>query len=221
MITVEALSVVYETPAESVIALQDVSFTALAGTATAVVGTSGSGKSTLLRAIAGLVRAASGSVVVGGVSMTAADPEVRAARRLKAVGYVTQDANLLPGLTVVENVALPAELCGAARKAARQLALEYLDRLGIANLAQRFPSQLSGGQRHRVAVARGLVGDRRVLLVDEPTAALDAAASECVLEALEVAQSLGATIVVATHDPLVTERVNRCVELRHGTLERG
>ncbi|HET6212124.1 MAG TPA: ABC transporter ATP-binding protein, partial [Micromonosporaceae bacterium] len=154
-------------------ALRGVSLAVEPGELIAVMGPSGSGKSTLLNLAGGLDRPTEGEVYVEGAHLGAMSRRQLAAVRRRRVGYVFQDLNLLPSLTAVENVALPLELDGRSVRRARATALAALAEVDMADLAGRFPDNLSGGQQQRVAIARALVGDRRMVLADEPTGALD------------------------------------------------
>jgi putative ABC transport system ATP-binding protein len=142
----------------------------------------------------------------------------RARLRRRMVGYVFQDFNLLPGLTAVENAALPLELDGVGVKAARAAALEALEELGVAELADRYPDELSGGERQRVAIARAIVGDRQVLLADEPTGALDSVNGESVMRRLRSACQRGVAGIVVTHDAQLASWADRVVFLRDGRV---
>jgi putative ABC transport system ATP-binding protein len=154
-------------------ALRGVSLAVRPGELVAVMGQSGSGKSTLLNLCGGLDAPSRGSVLVDGVDLTTQSRRGLAALRRRRIGYVFQELNLIGSLTALENVALPLELDGRSIRAARRLALAALGDVDLADLAGRFPDQLSGGQQQRVAIARALVGDRRLVLADEPTGALD------------------------------------------------
>jgi putative ABC transport system ATP-binding protein len=206
-----------EGPAE-VVALADVDLAVGPGTMVAVMGPSGSGKSTLLTIAGSLEAPSSGEVLVGGTGLTGMSRDELARLRRRSIGYVFQDFNLLPGLTAVENVALPLELDGVRARRARQSGLEALDRLGLAERAGHFPDQLSGGERQRVAIARAVVGDRRLLLADEPTGALDSATGEAVMRLLLTACKQGLAAVVVTHDAQLASWADRVVFLRDGRV---
>ncbi|HEX9528694.1 MAG TPA: ABC transporter ATP-binding protein, partial [Streptosporangiaceae bacterium] len=167
------VSKVYGTGPAEVDALRRVSLSVGGGELVAVMGPSGSGKSTLLTIAGSLEEPTGGQVLVGGNDLSGFSPNDQAKLRRRLIGYVFQDFNLLAGLTAVENVTLPLELDGVGIKAARPAGMKALEELGVANRADRFPDELSGGERQRVAIARAVVGDRQVLLADEPTGALD------------------------------------------------
>ena len=167
--------------AAEVHALHDVDLVVDPGQFVAVMGPSGSGKSTLLTIAGSLEEPTAGEVRVAGRSLSTLSRNDKARLRRRTVGYVFQDFNLLPGLTAAENVALPLELDGMPAKKARVAGAAALDRLGLADRADHFPDQLSGGERQRVAIARAAVGERRLLLADEPSGALDSANGEVVM----------------------------------------
>jgi putative ABC transport system ATP-binding protein len=206
-----------EGPSE-VVALADIDLAVGPGTMVAVMGPSGSGKSTLLTIAGSLEAPTSGEVLVGGAGLTGMSRDELARLRRRSIGYVFQDFNLLPGLTAVENVALPLELDGVRARRARQSGLEALDRLGLAKRAGHFPDQLSGGERQRVAIARAVVGDRRLLLADEPTGALDSATGEAVMRLILTACKQGLAAVVVTHDAQLASWADRVVFLRDGRV---
>src|ERR687892_1701043 len=155
------------------------------------MGPSGSGKSTLLTIAGSLEEASSGQVLVDGVDLATVSRADRATMRRRSIGYVFQDFNLLPGLTAVENAALPLELDGIGAKAARATGLKALEELDVAERADRYPDELSGGERQRVAIARAIVGERGLLLADEPTGALDSVNGEAVMRLLRAATQRG------------------------------
>jgi putative ABC transport system ATP-binding protein len=182
------------------------------------MGPSGSGKSTLLTIAGTLEEPTSGEVAVGGVPLVSLSRNERAALRRRAIGYVFQDFNLLAGLTAAENVSLPMELDGTSARAARIAAVEALDRLGLADRADRFPDELSGGERQRVAIARAVVGDRHLLLADEPSGALDSVNGESVMRLIRASCQGGVAGVVVTHDAQLASWADRVVFLRDGRI---
>ena len=199
-------------------ALRGVSLTVAAGELVAVMGPSGSGKSTLLTCAGGLDTPTAGTVTVEGTVLGSLSRKELAALRRRAVGYVFQDFNLIPALTAAENVALPRELDGDSSRAARRLAVAALDEVGIPELADRFPDDMSGGQQQRVAIARALVGDRRLVLADEPTGALDTETGEQVLRLLRTRCDAGAAGVLVTHEARHAAWADRVVFLRDGVV---
>jgi putative ABC transport system ATP-binding protein len=199
-------------------ALRGVSFRASAGELVAVMGPSGSGKSTLLTLAGGLDAPTSGTVSVEGMDLASLGHRGRARMRRTAIGYVFQDFNLIPALTAVENVALPLELDGVRSRTARAAARRALAELGLAELADRFPDHMSGGQQQRVAIARAVVGDRRLILADEPTGALDSETGEEVLRLLRARCDAGAAGVLVTHEARHAAWADRVVFLRDGVV---
>ncbi|WP_436771994.1 ABC transporter ATP-binding protein [Yinghuangia sp. YIM S09857] len=189
-----------------------------AGELLAVMGPSGSGKSTLLMLAGGLDTPTTGMVLVEGTEISGLPRRKQAALRRRSVGYVFQDLNLVPALTAAENVALPLELDGTAVRKARAAAQEALAEVGVADLADRFPDEMSGGQQQRVAIARALVGERRLVLADEPTGALDSATGEAVLRVLRARCDAGAAAVLVTHEARHAAWADRIVFLRDGRL---
>ncbi|MFB8238243.1 ABC transporter ATP-binding protein [Kitasatospora purpeofusca] len=202
-------------------ALRGVDLAVHPGEFVAVMGPSGSGKSTLLTLAGGLDRPSGGQVLVEGVELSGLNRTRLAAVRRRSVGYVFQDYNLVPALTAAENVSLPRELDGVSGRTARREALTALREMGIPELADRFPEQLSGGQQQRVAIARALVGDRRLVLADEPTGALDSATGEAVLAVLRARCDAGAAAMMVTHDPRHAVWADRVVVLNDGAVVDG
>lgn len=199
-------------------ALDGVSFSVAAGELVAVMGPSGSGKSTLLNLAGGLDRATEGVVSVHGTDLATLKPADLARLRRRRVGFVFQDLNLIPSLTAAENIGLPLELDGDSVARARRNALDALDQLGLRELADRFPDQMSGGQQQRVAIARALVGQRRLVLADEPTGALDSTTGEGVLKVLRNRCDQGAAGLLVTHDARNAAWADRVVFLRDGRI---
>jgi putative ABC transport system ATP-binding protein len=188
------------------------------GTTTAITGRSGSGKSTLLGVLAGLGMPTKGSVTIGSTKVTDLPEPERVAFRRDAIGLVYQTDNLLPFLTVAENIHLQLALCGETEDAEQRIA-DLLDRLGLGNLAHRLPDQLSGGQRQRVAVARAIIHRPSVILADEPTGALDEANATAVIQLLlDAHQRLGSTLVLVTHDLSIARSLGQMVELHEGSI---
>jgi putative ABC transport system ATP-binding protein len=199
-------------------ALRGVSLQVAAGELVAVMGPSGSGKSTLLTIAGGLDSPTGGTVTIEGTEIGGLSRKQLAALRRRSVGYVFQDFNLIPALTAAENVALPRELDGDSTRVARKLALKALDEVGIPELADRFPDDMSGGQQQRIAIARAIVGDRRLVLADEPTGALDTETGEQVLRLLRTRCDAGAAGVLVTHEARHAAWADRVVFLRDGLL---
>jgi putative ABC transport system ATP-binding protein len=218
MLELRHVSRVYGNGAGEVAALLDVNLSVEPGQLVAVMGPSGSGKSTLLAIAGTLEEPSSGEVIVGGRLVTGASAAERARLRRRAIGYVFQEFNLLPGLTATENVALPLQLDGVLAGRARAVAGRALAGLGLAERAGHFPEQLSGGERQRVAIARALVGRRRLLLADEPSGALDSANGEMVMHMIRAACRQGVAAVVVTHDARLASWADRVVLVRDGRV---
>jgi putative ABC transport system ATP-binding protein len=212
------VSKVYGSGAAEIHALHEVNLTVEPGELVAVMGPSGSGKSTLLTIAGSLEEPSGGEVTVGGVPLSRLSRSERAALRRRAIGYVFQDFNLLAGLTAAENVSLPLELDGVAARTARAAALIALDRLGLAERADRFLDDLSGGERQRVAIARAVVGDRHLLLADEPSGALDSVNGEAVMRLVREICQGGVAGVVVTHDAQLASWADRVIFLRDGRI---
>ena len=210
------VSKIYGSGPSEVRALHDVDLSVEREELVAVMGPSGSGKSTLLTIAGSLEEASSGQVLVDGVDLATVSRSDRSKLRRRSIGYVFQDFNLLPGLTALENVTLPLELDGVRARAARKSALGALEQLDVADRADRYPDELSGGERQRVAIARAIVGERGLLLADEPTGALDSVNGEGVMRLLRGATQRGVAGVVVTHEAHLASWADRVVFLRDG-----
>ncbi len=218
VLTLADVTRVHGTGAAQVHALRGITFTASPGELVAVMGPSGSGKSTLLHLAGGLDQPTAGDVIIDGTSVVGLSQTGRARLRRTTVGYVFQDFNLIPALTAAENVALPQELDGVRAGAARAAAIAALEEVGIADLADRYPDDMSGGQQQRIAIARAIVGDRRLILADEPTGALDTETGEEILQLLRARCDAGAAGVLVTHEPRHAAWADRVVFLRDGLV---
>jgi putative ABC transport system ATP-binding protein len=220
-VQVESLTKIYGSGNVEVAAMRDVSFNLSNGEVVALLGPSGSGKSTLLTIVGLINTPTSGKITIGrDLVMDGAAPKVnlRSYRR-KFIGYVLQKANLIPFLTGLENVQVALEINDISRKPARRRSMELLDYLGVGNRANNLPHMLSGGEQQRVAVARALANKPRIVLADEPTAALDSVRGRQVMELFRtVAHEQGTTVLVATHDHRALDVFDRILELEDGTL---
>ena len=212
------VSKTYGEGAAEVHALRDVSLTVEPGALVAIMGPSGSGKSTMLTIAGSLEDASSGDVIVAGQALAALSRNERARLRRRSIGFVFQNFNLLAGLTAAENVALPLELDGIPARLARKAAIKALDELGLGDRAARFPDELSGGERQQVAIARAVVGERRLLLADEPSGALDSVNAEGVMRLVRATCQGGVAGVVVTHDAQLASWADRVVFLRDGRI---
>lgn len=202
----------------AVLALRGVSLDVFPGELVAVMGPSGSGKSTLLNLAGGLDKASGGQVWIEGQELGSLSALQLAALRRRRVGFVFQDFNLIPSLTASENVSLPLELDGMSVREARSAASAVLETVGVAELGDRYPDKMSGGQQQRVAIARALVGDRRLVLADEPTGALDSHTGEGVLRVLRERCDSGAAGLLVTHEARHAAWADRVVFLRDGIV---
>lgn len=205
--------------AQRVDALVDIDLDVAPGEWVAITGRSGSGKTTLLNVAGGLDEPTTGTVKVEGEHIADLSKTQLARLRRQSIGYVFQDYNLLVTLTAAENVALPLELDGMSLREARHHAEIALDQVGLGSMADRFPDELSGGEQQRVAIARGIVGPRTLLLADEPTGALDDLTSESILKILRDRCDDGAAAVMVTHEPSFAAWADRVVRLRDGHIE--
>ena len=210
---------IFEQEAEEVTAVRDVSLTIARGEFTALAGPSGSGKTTLLNVIGGLTRATPGQVDVAGQDISEMTNQELARLRLEQVGFVFQAYNLLPVLTALENAEFPMLLQGIDAEERRARVQELFHRTGMDGLEDRRPGKLSGGQQQRVAVVRAVASKPALVLADEPTANLDSASSEALLDMMaELNRDLGVTFVFATHDEHVMERSRRLVRIVDGGI---
>jgi putative ABC transport system ATP-binding protein len=219
LIELRGVTKTFSTGGSSFTALHHVDLLLPAGEFVAIVGKSGSGKSTLINLIAGIDRPSAGEVRVGGARVDALDESRLAAWRGRNVGVVFQFFQLLPTLTILENVMLPMDFCHTLPRAeARQRALELLERVGIADQAEKLPSALSGGQQQRAAIARALANDPPLVVADEPTGNLDSHTAESVLELLSSLTRLGKTVLMVTHERDMSRMVDRLVTLADGRV---
>jgi putative ABC transport system ATP-binding protein len=212
------ISKMYGDGASEVHALRDIELSVEAGSLVAVMGASGSGKSTLLTIAGSLEDPTTGEVYVGGAPLSKLSRNGKARLRRRSIGYVFQDYNLLAGLTALENVSLPLELDGVTARKAQLVGMESLEDLGLADRAAHYPDQLSGGERQRVAIARAAVGQRELLLADEPSGALDSANGEAVMRLVLAACHRGLAAIVVTHDAQLASWADRVVFLRDGRI---
>lgn len=217
-ILVENVTKEYRSGSTVHMALKNVSLEIGRGEFVALVGPSGSGKTTLIHLISGLDTPTRGRVVVGGVEISSMGEASRARWRRRNVGIVFQFLHLVPTLTALENIMLPMELAGVPRRERRERALKLLEFVGLADKASRLPSELSGGEQQRIAVARALAAGPPLLVADEPTANLDRRNKFIVMELLERAAMRGVTVVYTTHDQEVAELARKRVALRDGKI---
>jgi putative ABC transport system ATP-binding protein len=210
----------YQGGESGVAALRGVSLRAEAGDFIALMGPSGCGKSTLLHILGGIDRPTRGSVLLDGIELTGLDEQVMTEIRRKKIGFVFQFFNLLPTLSVIENVTLPLMLDGANEREANRRAEELLTRVRLAKRASHYPAELSGGEMQRAAIARALVASPKLVLADEPTGNLDSENGEQVMQLLaEINRELGITFILATHSEEAAGFANRVIRLRDGLIE--
>jgi len=219
MITMQRISKTYETAAGAFNALRNIDLQITAGEFVAIVGKSGSGKSTLLNMIGGIDRPSSGSLSIGGASIQSLSHNELAVWRGRSIGFVFQFFQLLPTLTVAENVMLPMDFAGVLPRNQRSArAMQLLERVGVGNQADKLPSALSGGQQQRVAIARALANDPPVILADEPTGNLDSETSAEIFRLFGELAADGKTLLVVTHDREAATSVSRTITIADGCV---
>lgn len=207
----------YQSAGKSLAVLHGINVSVAAASTVAIVGPSGSGKTTLLGLCAGLDRASVGSIVLNGVSLDALTEDERARVRNQYVGFVFQNFQLLPTLTALENVMVPLELRGASNS--RRVALELLDKVGLADRGHHYPLQLSGGEQQRVSIARAFSNEPRILFADEPTGNLDAETSENIEKLLfDLNKDMGTTLILVTHDLELASKAQRIIRMKGGAI---
>ena len=217
VLEVKGLSKTYRSGNGALTVVKDVSFSLAQGATCAILGPSGSGKTTLLSLCAGLDQPSAGEVRLDGVSLGALDEDGRARLRNERVGFVFQSFNLIPTLTAIENVMVPLELRGG--KDAREQAAGLLQRVGLGERFTHYPTQLSGGEQQRVAVARAFINRPKILFADEPTGNLDAETGHMVIESLFALNTeAGTALLLVTHDPELAERTQRVIRLKGGLM---
>lgn len=218
-VQIENLSKRFEEGELERVVLDNVSLTFAPGEFVVLLGHSGSGKSTLLNLISGIDRPTTGSVSVNGVVLTELDERARTLLRRDRIGFVFQFFNLIPTLTVLENITLPQELAGRSTQAAQAAAMQLLTQVGLADRASTYPDKLSGGQQQRVAIARALAHNPQLVLADEPTGNLDEETGQTVLELLlNLTRSAGKTLVMATHNPEIARLADRVLRVQDGQI---
>jgi putative ABC transport system ATP-binding protein len=217
VLEVKGLSKTYRSGNGALTVVKDISFSLAQGATCAILGPSGSGKTTLLSLCAGLDQPSAGEVRLDGVSLGALDEDGRARLRNERVGFVFQSFNLIPTLTAIENVMVPLELRGG--KDAREQAAGLLQRVGLGERFTHYPTQLSGGEQQRVAVARAFINRPKILFADEPTGNLDAETGHMVIESLFALNTeAGTALLLVTHDPELAERTQRVIRLKGGLM---
>lgn len=221
LIVLEQLNKSYRTGEGALHVLKDVNLRITAGELVSIMGSSGSGKSTLLNVLGILDEYDSGRYSLAGQVMWNLSERRAAFYRNRFIGFVFQSFNLLPFKTALENVALPLFYQGVSRRRRNQTALEYLEKVGLADRKDHLPSELSGGQKQRVAIARALIAEPKLILADEPTGALDTETSYKLMELFRTIHQQGITIVIVTHEHDISERTDRCIVLKDGRVDQG
>lgn len=217
ILSVSNLSKIFQTGTRSITVLQDISFDIPPKTSISIVGPSGSGKTTLLGLCAGLDQPTTGSIKLLDIELVKLNEDERAHVRNQYVGFVFQNFQLLPTLTALENVMIPLELRGGKNISSK--AEELLDRVGLADRKNHYPSQLSGGEQQRVAIARAFIADPKILFADEPTGNLDEETADKVTELLfSINKELGTTLVMVTHNLQLAEHTGRILKLKGGRV---
>jgi putative ABC transport system ATP-binding protein len=218
VIVLDKINKSYRTSDSTLHVLKDVDLSVERGELVSIMGSSGSGKSTLLNILGILDDYDTGSYTLGGRLVRSLSEREAAHYRNRFIGFVFQSFNLLGFKTAQENVALPLYYQGVARRTRNKLALEYLERVGLAPRAQHLPNELSGGERQRVAVARALITKPELILADEPTGALDTDTSYQLMELFREVNADGMTVVIVTHEPDIAERTTRTIRMRDGRV---
>lgn len=217
ILSVQQVSKTYESGGKSLTVLHQINFDIETASTVSIVGPSGSGKTTLLGLCAGLDHASTGSIVLNGVSLNNLNEDERASVRNQHVGFVFQNFQLLPTLTALENVMVPLELRG--ERNSRALALELLDKVGLADRGHHYPLQLSGGEQQRVSIARAFSNSPKILFADEPTGNLDAETSEHIESLLfALNKDAGTTLVLVTHDLELAAKTQRIIRMKGGRI---
>ncbi len=218
MIQIKDLHKSYQMGSNSLHVLKGINFNVEQGELVAIMGSSGSGKSTLLNIIGMLDEADAGSYSLDGVLIKDLNEKIAAQYRNKFLGFIFQSFNLINYKSALDNVAMPLYYQGVKRKERNERAMHYLDKVGIADWSHHLPSELSGGQNQRVAVARALASNPKVLLADEPTGALDSTTSHEVMELIQTINDEGKTILIVTHEDDISNMCKRVVNLKDGII---
>lgn len=220
VIFLENVKKIYSMGEEEVQALRGISFSVQKGEFLSIMGPSGSGKSTCMNMIGCLDTPTSGIVKICGKDISTLKENELASLRNNTIGFVFQQYHLLPSMTVLENTMLPLRYQGIEKKLRKEMALNVLEKVGLKERVNHFPSELSGGQKQRVAIARATVTNPEIILADEPTGALDSATGEEVLKLFNEINKNGTTIVIVTHDPRIAQKTRRCIHILDGLIKQ-
>lgn len=218
LIEIRGLKKTYREGSVSTEALRGIDLSVAGGEYLGIVGKSGAGKTTLLNMIAGLDNLTEGEIIVGGQRVDKMNEVKKAVWRGRNVGFIFQSFQLLPGLSLLDNVMLPMDFCGKLNRHSAEKAAELLRMVGLIDHIHKIPSEISGGQQQRVAIARALANDPALLLADEPTGRLDTATSEVVFEIFEQVVAKGTTMIIVSHDHSLAERTKRLIRLADGKI---
>jgi len=220
ILTIKSLKKIYSTGPEELTILHDLNLDIPEGISTVITGESGSGKSTLLNLIGGMDSMSAGELISCGYPIHSMNEKQLTEYRRKSVGLVFQSHYLLKDFTALENIAIPARIAGTEKKKALEKAEELIEKVGLADRKEHFPSRMSGGERQRIALARSLVNDPRLILADEPTGNLDEKNSRIVEDILfSLVEEYGKSLLLVTHNLILAERVDRAYHLTGGVLE--
>nr|WP_228021312.1 ABC transporter ATP-binding protein [Romeria gracilis] len=218
-IAAKAVEMVFRTGSVETRVLKGIDLTVSAGEIRLLMGPSGSGKTTLLSILAGILTPTGGRVNLLGQEITGLSRRQLARFRRRHIGFIFQDFNLFPALTAAENIELALKIKQRSTAEAKRLAAEYLEQVGLADRARHLPKDLSGGQKQRVAIARALAGSPKILMADEPTAALDSKTGQTVVALIQnLAKEKGCTVLMVTHDPRITDAADRITHLEDGLI---
>ena len=218
LIEIRGLKKTYREGSVSTEALRGIDLSVAGGEYLGIVGKSGAGKTTLLNMIAGLDNLTEGEIIVGGQRVDKMNEVKKAVWRGRNVGFIFQSFQLLPGLSLLDNVMLPMDFCGKLNRHSAEKAAELLRMVGLIDHIHKIPSEISGGQQQRVAIARALANDPALLLADEPTGRLDTATSDVVFEIFEQVVAKGTTMIIVSHDHSLAERTKRLIRLADGKI---